>query len=143
MGFSYSTTVYRQRLQSEFQVGGQGYRWLDKVRLQMHLACVAGAPARSGVLKASHRSYISGINQWAARANIVNTAEHAEWVHEGTAGGRSGIIEPVNDDFLWVPIAPMAWKRKKMAAVSGQDPNPWMEDACDAIAMGHGAVRYL
>ena len=50
------------------------------------IACVAAAPSRSGTLKAGHRSFIRGINQWACQADIVNIAEHSEWVHEGVPG---------------------------------------------------------
>jgi hypothetical protein len=138
MAFSYTVTVFRRNLQSQFQVGGQGYRWLDKVKLEMHLACIAEAPSRSGTLKASHRSFIRGINQWACVADIVNTADHAEWVHEGVKGR----IYPEDAEYLWVPIARGAAWRVHRSSVKGQAANNWMERACSAVAMGHGAVPY-
>lgn len=135
MAFSYRTEVYRRNLQAQFQVGGQGYRWLDKVKLAMHTASVAAAPVRSGNLKASHRSYIRGINQWACRAEVRNISDHAEWVHEGT----DSPIEPTDSEFLWVPVAPGAVRRSKRAYVRGQKSNPWLENACASVAMGFGA----
>ncbi len=137
MAFSYRTTVYRRNLQAQFQSGGQGYRWLDKVRLQMHRAAVAGSPVRSGEIKASHRSFISGINQWACRAEIANDADHADYVHEGTL---SRPPRPVDGPYMRVPIAPGATRRFNARAVRGQAPNPWLDRACASVARRHGGI---
>ena len=136
MPLAYQVTVYKTQLQRQFQSGGQGYRWLDKVKLQMHRACVAGAPSRSGQLKASHRSFIRGINQWACRAEIINTAEHALWVHEGTTTP----ITPESAAYMLVPVAPGATRRFRAKEVRGQRANPWMDDACTRIGILHGDV---
>ena len=136
MPVTYTVTVLKSRIDSEFLPGGQGYRWMDRVKLAMHTAAVAAAPARSGVLKASHRSYARGYGGSRVDVQIVNTAEHAEWVHGGTDE-----IYP-DGDFLWVPIYPGAVKRSKRAYVRGQKANPWLDRACTAIAMSEGAVVY-
>lgn len=140
MTYSYSVTVYRRNLQAQFQVGGQGYRWLDKVRLAMHRGCVREASEirRTGVLAASHNSSIRGINQWACRAEVENTAEHALWVHQGT----KGYIYPTDAEALWVPVAPYSNRRRWKDRVDGQTANPWMDRACTAVAIRNGAVPY-
>lgn len=130
------TTVYRRNIASQFQRGGQGYRWLDRVRLSMHRACVSAAPARSGELKGAHRSRIRGLNQYAAFAEVWNVAEHASWVHDGT----NGPIYP-HGDYLWVPRARGSVWRVKRDSVAGQRAQPWMDSACSRIAMSRGAVK--
>lgn len=135
MAYAYRVTVYRANLARQFQPGGQGGRWLDRLRLAMHRACVAEAPVRSGDIKRSHDSFMRGINQYASRATIWNTSEHAEWVHEGVAGR----IFP-DGDFLWVPIRRGSAARVKRTSVRGQAANPWMDRACQSIARRNGAV---
>lgn len=129
------TTVYRRNIASQFQRTGQGYRWLDRVRLSMHRACENAAPTRSGELRSSHRSRIRGLNQYAAFAEIENTAEHASWVHDGTTGP----ILP-HGDYLWVPRARGSIWRVRRESVAGQRANPWLDRACARVAMSRGAV---
>lgn len=137
---TYSVTVYRSKVAAEFLPGGQGYRWMDKVRLAMHSGAVAKAPARSGTLKASHRSFARGFGGNRVDVRIVNTAEHAEWVHEGTKMVEP--IEPVESEFLWVPIREGSLARTKRPYVRGQHANPWLDEACTAVALSQGAVVY-
>ena len=136
MAFAYKTTIYKRNLQAQFQVGGQGYRWLDRVKLAMHRAAVAGAPMRAGTIKRSHNSYIRGINQWACAATISNSAPHAEFVHEGTTGP----ITPTDAPYLRVPIARGATRRFNASSVRGQAANPWLARACGRVAARRGAV---
>jgi len=136
MAFAYRVTVYRANLQRQFQKGGQGGIWLDKLRLAMHRACVREAPSRSGDLKGSHESFLSGARGggYRAEATIWNTAEHAEWVHEGVAGR----IFP-HGDYLWVPRRRGSTARVKRTSVKGQAANPWMDRACQRVARRNGA----
>lgn len=140
MSFSYSVTVYRRNLQAEFQVGGQGYTWMDKVRLEMHTRAKAAAAGftRSGDILNSHRSYQRGINQWACRFEIINESDHAKYKHQGTYGP----IVPTDSPFLWVPARPMGTWRIARASVNGQIGQPWLDNACTSVALGYGAVPY-
>lgn len=143
-GITYDVKVYRLELARMYQTGGEGYRWLDKVRLAMHRACERDAPSRTNTLRDAHRSFIRGTNQYAANATVVNDAEHAEWVHFGTDGA-------VADDFFYLPkggpgrntVSPYAGRRfskKKVAYVAGQNPNPWLDNACSRIARRNGGI---
>lgn len=140
MPYSYNVTVYRRNLQAQFQTGGQGYRWLDKVRLAMHRACVREASEfrRSGDIMSSHSSSIRGINQWACHAEVANDSDHAWFVHAGT----KGYIYPKDADALWVPVAPFSNRRRWKDRVDGQASNPWIDRACTGIALRNGAVPY-
>lgn len=142
MAHSYRVTVYRNNLSAQFQPGGQGGRWLDRLRGAMHRACVREAPGnprpsrRPGPhLKDLHESFIRGKNQYAAEAVIWNRAEHAEWVHEGVPGR----IFP-DGDTLWVPMRKTSAARTKRTSVRGQAANPWMDRACQGVARRNGAV---
>lgn len=142
MPVTYTVTVLKSRIESEFLPGGQGYRWMDRVRLAMHTAAVAAAPSRTNTLRAAHRSYARGYGGSRVDVRIVNDAEHAEWVHGGTANNGEGRIEPKHKDYLWVPIAPNSTYRVYRGSVKGQKANPWLDRACTAIAMSQGAVVY-
>lgn len=130
-----STQVYRREINAEFQAGGQGYRWLDMVKLAMFTRSVISSPVRSGEVKAGHRSEIRGLNQFSCIATIFNVAEHAEWVHEGTMGP----IYPDDGPWLYLP-AGNGFPKKRLRSVAGQKANPWIDDACTAVAMGFGAM---
>jgi hypothetical protein len=145
MAIRYDVTVYRLQLARMYQSGGEGYRWLDKVRLAMHRACERSAPSRTNTLVRAHRSSIRGTNQYAANAVVENNADHAEYVHFGT----SGSFAP--EDWIYLPaggpgrntVSPYAGQRftkKRLRHVAGQEPNPWLDDACSRIARRNGAV---
>lgn len=136
MAITYSVDVYRLQLARQFQSGGQGYRWLDKVRLAMHRRCVNTAPKRSGALAGAHRSFIRGVNQYVAHAEVVNDAEHSLWVHEGTTGP----IFPADGEFLYLPAGGGHPRKRLRRPVPGQSPQPWMDNACSAIARRHGGI---
>lgn len=136
MAAIYSVQVYKRNLAREFQSGGQGYRWFERVGQAMFIASVAAAPARSGDLKSSHRlDKPRGINQFSAFLAVYNVAPHADWVHSGTTGP----IEPTNKAWLYLP-AGGGFPRKRLKSVSGQAANPWMDRACTRVAMSNGAV---
>lgn len=137
MAVGFKVTIYRRNLSAKFQSGGQGYRWLDKVKLAMHRTAVNEAPSRSGALKAGHRSTIRGLNQYACRAEISNVAEHSEWVH----GGTYGPITALGDGPMKLP-AGGGYSARSAWAVAGQDPNPWLDRACTKVSIRFGAVPY-
>lgn len=136
---SYKVTIYRRNLSAQFQQGGQGYRWLDKVRLRMHRDAVNEAPSRSGALKAAHRSHIRGLNQYACQAEISNVAAHADWVHDGTHD-VAPITPTGNKPMRLPPGGGYGWTRAW--SVAGQDANSWLDRACTKAAMRYGAVPY-
>lgn len=140
MAASYTVDVYNLRIAADYLPGGQGYTWLDKVKLAMFTRSVAEAAkiSRTGTLMRSHGSAIFGYNQYRARATISNSAPHAEWVHEGT----DGPIFPEDSDFLWVPIRKGGASRTKRAYVKGQAANRWMDRACTSVALAQGAFSY-
>jgi hypothetical protein len=132
-----SVQVYRSAIARDYQVGGQGYRWLDKVKLAMHTLAVQKASGfvRSGEILRGHRSEILGINQYSCYATIYNVAEHSEWVH----GGTTGPIYPEEGVWLYLPPG-NGFRKKRLRSVAGQKANPWLEEACSAVAMGYGAI---
>ena len=143
MTYTYHVTVYRQNLSAQFQPGGQGGRWLDRLRLAMHRACERKAPVRSGDILRSHRSSIHGVNQWRAEAIVSNISDHALFVHEGTHGSRSTklmVLPPGGPGRNTVsPYAGQQFGKKRLKKVKGQQANPWIDDACQAIAFRNGA----
>lgn len=131
---SYQVQVNRRGINQIYLPRGSGYRWLDRVNLQMFRACVAAAPSRSGELKAGHRASIRAGSQNYVRAEVVNVAKHSEWVHNGTYGP----IFPRTADLLWVPVRRGSASRTLRPSVNGQAAQPWMEDACTRVALIHG-----
>lgn len=141
--YTYRVTVYRRNLSAQFQPGGQGGRWLDKLRLAMHRKCESNAPVRSGDILKSHRSSIRGVNQYRAEATVSNISDHALYVHEGTAGARSKklmVLPPGGPGRNTVsPWAGQSFGKKRLHKVRGQRANPWIDEACQSIAFRHGA----
>lgn len=148
MPIVYDVDVYRLQIARQFQSGGQAYRWLDKVRLAMHRACVRNAPARSGDLAGSHSSSIRGVNQYLARAQVVNNAEYAHFVHEGTdgvSGDGDWIFIPAGGPGINTtsPYAGRSFSKKRVRSVAGQNANPWIDNSCSAIARRYGAITIV
>lgn len=133
---TYRVEVLHRNVASQFLRGGQGYRFMDRLRLAMHRACVNDAPSRTGGLKAAHRSFARGRNGYRTDVRIENLAEHSSWVHNGTTGP----IFPTTANFLLVPIAKGATRRHRRASVQGQEAQPWMSDACARVARTRGAI---
>jgi hypothetical protein len=148
MAVVYDVDVYRLQIARMYQSGGDGYRWLDKVKRAMHRACVANAPSRTGNLAGAHRSYIRGMNQYLARAQIINDSPYAHYVHLGTSGSYA------DDDWIYLPAggpgrnttspyAGQMFSKKRLRAVAGQNPNPWLDDSCSKIARRYGALTII
>lgn len=136
MASGYRVRIYYGEISRLYQRGGPGDGWIYRVSVAMINESRLEAPTRSGDLKRSHYVERSRANQYAATYNIGNTAEHAEWVHQGTARW----IYPTSGTFLSVPVAPGSRQRSKKPRVRGQDPNPWLDRACTRVAMRYGAV---
>lgn len=146
MATTYTVDIYRLQIARMYQVGGEGYRWLDRVRLAMHTACVNAAPSRTGTLKRAHRSSIRGTNQYKARAEVENIAQHAEWVHQGTDWIEGVMRVPRQRGPLRGAALPKRavfytnGKGKNATGVEGQTANPWMDEACTRIARRPGTI---
>lgn len=148
----YKATVLRRDLSAQFQRGGQGWNWMDRVRLKMHTGVEkyiathsesrhspGGGAVRSGALLRGIRSYQRGVNQYRCDFEIVSTAPHSEWVHQGV----EGTIHP-GDGFFYLP-AGAGFKRKRLKTeigVRGQKANPFLDNPCTRIAISEGAVPY-
>lgn len=136
MPVTYRVEVLHRNVARQFLRGGQGYRFMDKLRLAMHRACVKDAPSRTGTLKGAHRSHARGRNGYRTDVTIENIAGHALWVHDGTTGP----IFPKTANFLLVPVAKGAKRRHRRGSVEGQSDNPWLDDACARVARTRGAI---
>lgn len=140
MATGYSYRIYYNNIRGLFRSSGPGGRWIYRVSVEMINAARAEAPSRSGGLKRAHRiTRGRGANQYAATFHIENTAEHAEWVHGGTAGNGLGWIYPARGARLRLP-AGNGFPASRPRRVHGQKENPWLDRACTQIAMRYGAV---
>lgn len=136
MASGYNVTVFYRNIAGLYRRGGPGGGWIYRVSQDMIRASRAEAPRRSGDLRDAHYVTRGRVgNQYMQSYNIGNSAEHAEWVHRGTARW----IYP-DGDFLLVPVAPGASRRMKKPRVRGQDANPWLDRACTRVAIRYGAV---
>ena len=88
MPVGYRVEVYYRELnRATVGRGGPGGGWFRRLSTSMMDAAKAEAPVRSAELKRSHRLRRQrGSNQWVQRFSVVNVADHAEYVHEGTTG---------------------------------------------------------
>lgn len=146
---SSSYEVYRRNIDGQFLPGGQAAGWMDRLGAQMLKACVAAAPARSGDLRRSHR-WTRAKSPGGARTSfeVRNIASYAEAVHEGTMNGP--MITPKNGEVMRLRgkqggrIVGRLPKGSGMVThaqmVMGQNGNPWLDNACAAVARRHGAV---
>lgn len=146
MAITYTVTVLKRNIARDYLPGGQGWRWMDRVRLKMHAACVKDAPSRTGNLAGSHRSFARGFGGNRVDVRVLNTADHAEWVHEGTNGASAP------EDWLYIPaggpgrntVSPYAgnfYSKGRYRYVRGQLSNPWLENACSRVARQNGALE--
>lgn len=118
--------VYDSRLDAFTLPGGDVYRYTQEKTRRAAVYAQMFAPVRSGALKASIRTDVRGLTS-STVGRIRATARHAQWVHEGT----DDIIYP-EGEFLWVPVAKYATKRRKRDFVRGQRANPFLERALGA-----------
>lgn len=140
MATGYSVRIYYNEIRGLFRSNGPGGRWIYKVSVAMINEARAEAPSRTGGLKRAHRiTRGRGANQYAATFHIENTAEHADWVHGGTAQNGTGWIYP-HGDFLLVPSRRGAKTKTRRARVHGQRENPWLDRACTRVAIRYGGV---
>lgn len=148
-----TTTVYYKDLADEFKQGGQGGRWIHMVAQQMEALSIATAPTRSHELADSHIVERTAAgpgffgNQYVAAYTITNFAPHAENVHEGYPRGATVSIPDAiwadSDEGMSVPRIPgQAFPRTRRQSVAGQARQPWMDNACTAVAARYGAIPY-
>lgn len=141
MATGYRVQVYRSNIARVMKVG-DGNRWIYRVSIEMMRAARAEAPSRTSALKRAHRVTRGiGTNQYMARYHIVNDAEHAEWVHEGTSTIYSPkkMRVPRRPNPLRGAALPNAMTRPR-SEVRGQAANPWLDRACTRVSLRYGAV---
>src|SRR6185312_13148314 len=152
MPVGYRVTVYRRNIATMFTPNGEAGRWIYRVSSEMISAARAEAPVRSGHLKEAHRIYRDQVregffgNQYVTAYRIVNDAEHAEWVHEGTPSGNPGskitavMRVPKKPGLLRGAQLPKAavfytdGKFGRPTGVQGQHANPWLDRACTRVS---------
>lgn len=140
MAAGYKVTVYYNNIAGLYRRGGPGGGWIYRVSSQMMAESRAEAPRRDGTLRRSHSIARDRIgNQYMQTYRIVNSAEHAEWVHQGTAGKGTGYIYPETASRLYIP-AGNGHRSRRPLRVKGQKPNPWLDRACTRVAARYGAV---
>lgn len=136
-----------RNMRKQYLPGGQGWKWHYRLTVQMVNACRAASPVRSGNLRDHHKITGRRSNGKYIRANIVNDADHAEYVHGGTGPALAGLD---GDGWLYLPAGGpsvknsrtrypgQAFPRKRLRQVRGQIANPWLDNACAKVAVMHG-----
>lgn len=138
IGFSYR--VYYGNIRGLYRRDGPGGGWIYRVSRDMMREAKVAAPKRSRALVNAHSiTRGRGVNQYAATYNVVNSADHAEYVHFGTAGNGAGWIYPSSKRALVLP-ARSGYGRVVAKRVHGQKANPWLDDACTRVAIRYGGV---
>ena len=118
--------VYDSRISAMSLPGGDVYKYTKDKTTRAATYAQIFAPMRSGRLRASIRTDVRGLTSGTV-GRVRATAWHSTWVHEGTGP----LIYP-DGDFLWVPVAKHATKRRRREFVRGQTANPFLERALDA-----------
>ena len=135
--------IYRSNIAAQFTRVGQAGKWISALSYEMKLLAAAEAPKRSMELSRSHyTSFAVGTNGTRAIATIGNSAEHAEWVHEGTPKGAKTRTKGYIKGNPWLSIP--AWgpyPALRRRSVSGQAANPWLDRACSQVSRSRGAFE--
>jgi hypothetical protein len=110
--------------------------WVNSRMGRARTIAVRNAPQRSGELMFSHlRNGFRRIGRYEGSSSLINTAPHAEYVHEGTKGSKAK-----GKKFLIVPRMSVTYSVSRAASLSsnltrnvrkvrGQAANPWLADA--------------
>lgn len=118
--------VHESKIVGMHLPGGDIHRYADALADETVRFAKIGAPKRTWKLANSIRKEID--MRGAARGRLVARvradAKYSVYVHEGTGP----LIYP-HGDWLSVPVAPFATKRKARAYVRGQQANPFLEEA--------------
>lgn len=148
MRVTHRVEVDRKAIASLFGQYGAGGRWIRALAFDMKVLAAGMSPQRSTELARSHKvTFERGANQFRATAVVWNTAEHAEYVHEGRpsirVSGKKRMILPPGGPSVINSTSKHAGKRfpkKALKKVAAQAPNPWLDNACSVIARAQGAV---
>lgn len=144
MPVTYRVEVLHRNVNRIFLRGGDGYRFMDRLRAAMHRRCEIEARSTMGnkapptdpewsrrpgpSIAQSHRSYARGRGGYRTDVRVENIAPHAPFVH----GGTQGPIRPRG--------AALSTPYGAKKSVRGQAANPWLERACVAVSRTRGAV---
>lgn len=137
MAVGYSYQVYYRNIRGLYRRGGPGGGWIYRVSTQMMAEAKREAPARSGSLRRAHSiSRGRGVNQYAATYHVVNSSDHAAYVHFGTH------FRPPRPRIKKAMVLPPGNGYGRLVAkkVKGQDRNPWLDRACTRVAIRYGGV---
>lgn len=127
-------TVNLAALESIFLPRGDVWDFARKLGVEMVAEAVTEAPARTGELKRQHGFVTTPNGSLSCRTTLYNDSDHAVFVHEGTPAMIYG------RPYMVVRPAPHSWYSTYTArkSVRGQPPNPWMDDAKDAVLRRYG-----
>lgn len=140
MAVGYSYQVFYRNIRGLYARGGPGGGWIYRVSVDMMRESKAEAPKRTRALANAHSiTRGRGVNQYAATYHVVNSSDHAEHVHFGTANNGAGYIYPTNATRLSLP-AGNGFPRMAPRRVRGQRANPWLDRACTRVAIRYGGT---
>lgn len=145
-------TVYEPEIASLFQSGGQVNTEASKITALTKAGAIAMAPVgKSGRLKEAHRSRVVPSGRYGVRGYVENNSSHAHFVHDGTTGpirstrgsssrwmGGGAMLGPLPFTSRYSRGA----KAKPIFApsVKGQDANPWLRRAAQAVLLRYGVA---
>jgi hypothetical protein len=118
--------VYDSRIQAMSAPGGMVFKYANEKARRAAAFGKEMAPKRTMRMANSIRHDTRTVRNGAV-GRVRVTVPYARYVIKGT----DGPIFP-DGEFLWVPVAPRAVKRRRMPSVSGQSANNFMERALAA-----------
>lgn len=111
-------------------------REASAINREIVAVATATAPARSGVLKVSHRNKGSlRAGPYRITGRVSNVADHAAFVHEGTYGPITPRTSP---NLLLRPGNGFGFRSAR--SVNGQRANPWLARAGRTVLLRRGLL---
>lgn len=145
--------IYEGRIAGLFNPGASGDAFMRSFLRQTHTRALSTVPRRSNALAASHRT-LGPVRRgrYGLRGQVVATAEHAAWVHDGTTGP----IRPRSARYLRIPYQgqSMIYANPRrpsefgngaiyVRSVKGQESQPWLDNAGTFTARSFLAGGYI
>lgn len=126
--------------------GGDVWRYVRGISVEVERAAKALAPVRTGRLRDSIHMDPKGSNQHGSNFRVSAGAGHAGFVVRGTAGK----LMPGKRRMVLYGDNPMGWINAKrnyagyvgmhVKQVDGQLPNPFLQTALRAVLVRHGLI---
>jgi len=150
--------VYGPEIAKEFSSVGDVYAEARKIARAVEALAILTAPVgparidgQQDKIKLSHSINLVRSGIYGTRAFVVNSARHAEWVHEGTANKGTGFIYPTRNEMLgplpFLGFGPYNNGRrggkprpKYVPRVRGQAGQPWLLNAAEVVLLPYGVV---